>query len=112
MSVSSGWVAAGIAALVMLGTGSAAYTDVKSEVAVLDSQQRAIVTVEGKLDEYDAYLSREIDILKERTTKTESVQVSLKATQDRIDGTMREILNEMKDMNENIIKLGVKNGNK
>ena len=102
MGNKSGWAGVLVALLVLLGSGVAAYSDLKSEVAVLHTNVQGLKEDEEELDSYDIYLS------KERLTRTEAEQNSLRRTQEEIKFTMGELLKEMKQMNENIIRLGVK----
>jgi regulator of replication initiation timing len=104
----SAWVGVLIALLVLLGSGVTAYTDVKSEVAVLYANVHSLKEGGKELDTYDALLSQGVDNIKERLTRTEAEQNSLRRTQEEIKFTMGELLKEMKQMNENIIRLGVK----
>ena len=108
MGNKSGWAGALVALLVLLGSGVAAYSDLKSEVAVLHTNVQGLKEDEEELDSYDIYLSKGIDNIKERLTRTEAEQNSLRRTQEEIKFTMGELLKEMKQMNENIIRLGVK----
>ena len=98
MGNKSGWAGVLVALLVLLGSGVAAYSDLKSEVAVLHTNVQGLKEDEEELDSYDIYLSKGIDNIKERLTRT----------QEEIKFTMGELLKEMKQMNENIIRLGVK----
>ena len=108
MGNKSGWTGVLIAFLVLVGSGTAAYTDVKSDVAVLNANVYALKEDGRELDNYDAFLSGGVDNIKERLTRTEAEQNSLRRTQEEIKFTMGELLKEMKQMNENIIRLGVK----
>tara|TARA_R110000772_G_scaffold129472_1_gene237583 strand:- start:5922 stop:6260 length:339 start_codon:yes stop_codon:yes gene_type:complete len=99
------WVAAVVSVLILVGGGATAYSDLNA--SILEMQTRDIATQKqlGKLDEYDARISENVDELGDRMIRSESEQVSIKRTQERIEFTMNEMLKEMKQMNENIIRL-------
>lgn len=105
MGNKSAWAGVFIALLVLLGSGVAAYTDLKSEVAVLHTNVQSLKEDDKELDSYDVYLSKGVDDIKERLTRTEAEQNSLRRTQEEIKFTMGELLKELKQMNENIIRL-------
>ena len=99
------WVAAVVSVLLLVGSGSTAYSNLNS--SILEMQTRDIATQRqlDKLDEYDARISEDVDELGDRMIRSESEQASIKRTQERIEFTMNEMLKEMKQMNENIIRL-------
>ena len=99
------WVAIAVSVLILVGSGATAYSDLSA--SILEMRTRDIATQKqlGKLDEYDARISENVDELGDRMIRSESEQVSIKRTQERIEFTMSEMLKEMKQMNENIIRL-------
>lgn len=103
----SGWAGVLVALLVLLGSIATGYADVKSDVAVLNNKLESSKEKNKELDSYDAHLSNSLDGVKERLTRTESEQESIRRTQDEIRFTMNELLKEMRQMNENIIRMGV-----
>ena len=108
MGKGSGWAAVFVSMLLLLGGSVASYTSLKSEMAVLQEKAGAREDKDAELDSYDAYITSDIDKIKERLTRTEAAQEGIRKTQERLEFTMGEILKEMKKMNENIIRLGVK----
>lgn len=111
MTVSSGWVAAGVSILLIMGMGSAAYTDLKSDVAVVATKMEASITKHAELDRYDAQLSRESDGLEHRLTRSEATSESIIQNQVRIETTMTALLDKVTEMNNNLIRMGAVNGN-
>lgn len=96
MSVSVSYQAVGLllTSLLVCGGGVAAYVDVKSDIAV----------VETKLDAAKD-TQRQVDSNRESIVKTEARQEGIEKTQNRLERTMDEILKEMKLMNDNLIRL-------
>lgn len=96
MSVSVSYQAVGLllTSLLVCGGGVAAYVDVKSDIAV----------VETKLDAAQD-TKRQVDKNRESIVKTEARQEGIEKTQNRLERTMDEILKEMKLMNDNLIRL-------
>lgn len=103
------WVAATVAVLLLIGSGATAYSDLNSELASVLNSIETIERDVKDLDVYDAKLSENIDELDDRLIKSEAEQVGIKRTQDRIEATMKEMLQEIKGMREDIIKMGVRN---
>jgi uncharacterized protein (DUF3084 family) len=96
MSVSVSYQAVGLllTSLLVCGGGVAAYVDVKSDIAV----------VETKIDAAQD-TKRQVDKNRESIVKTEARQEGIEKTQNRLERTMDEILKEMKLMNDNLIRL-------
>ena len=105
------WVGAGLTALVLLGGGIAAYVDVKSDIAVVETKLDQNKEDKAELDKYDSYLQKQVDSHGDRLLKTEAKQEGIEKTQDRLERTMDEILKEMRSMNDNIIILTEKGKN-
>lgn len=110
MGKNSGWAAVLISVALLLSGGVASYVSLKSEMAVLQEKVYTRELKDVELDEYDAYLTKDVDSLGDRTTRIEAVQEGIRKNQERIEFTMGQMLSELKMMNENIIKLGVRNG--
>jgi septal ring factor EnvC (AmiA/AmiB activator) len=106
----SGWAGVLIALLVLLGSGTAAYSNVKSDIAVLNNKVEGVQEKDRELDSYDAHLSGDVGTLKDRLTRTEAEQQSIRRTQDEIKYALNELLKEIRQMNENMIRMGSKKG--
>ena len=96
------WVTMGAVALGYLVAGLIAFSTVTAKV---DRFEKDV----GDLDSYDAHLSEEIDEVSDRLIRQESEMSAVKSNQQELKYTMNEILKEMKQMNENIIRIGVSN---
>lgn len=96
MSVSVSYQAVGLllTSLLVCGGGVAAYVDVKSDIAVVETK------VDAAQD-----TKRQVDKNRESIVKTEARQEGIEKTQNRLERTMDEILKEMKLMNDNLIRL-------
>lgn len=99
------WVGAGLTSLVVIGGSIAAYVDVKSDIAVVETKLDQNKEDKKELDKYDSYLQKQLDEHGDRLLKTEAKQEGIEKTQDRLERTMDEILKEMRAMNDNIIIL-------
>ena len=104
----SGWAAVALSILLLLGGGVTSYSDLNSKMAVLQEKVKTRELKDIEMDGYDAYLTKDIDSLEDRTTRVEAAQEGIRKNQERIEFTMGQILSEMKLMNENIIRLGAK----
>lgn len=107
MSVNTGYQAAGLllTSLIVGGGGVAAYVDVKSDIAVVETKIDASKETKKALSDYDFSLQRQVDSNRESIVKTEARQEGIEKTQNRLERTMDEILKEMKLMNDNLIRL-------
>jgi predicted nuclease with TOPRIM domain len=99
------WVGVGLTSLVVIGGSIAAYVDVKSDIAVVETKLDQNKEDKKELDKYDSYLQKQLDEHGDRLLKTEAKQEGIEKTQDRLERTMDEILKEMRTMNDNIIIL-------
>jgi len=107
MSVSVSYQAVGLllTSLLVCGGGVAAYVDVKSDIAVVETKLDAARDNKKELSNYDSSLQRQVDNNRESIVKTEARQEGIEKTQNRLERTMDEILKEMKLMNDNLIRL-------
>lgn len=103
------WIAAVVSLLLLIGSGATAYSNLNSKIAENTIREQSLEKKVEDLDEYDARLSEELDDLNDRMIRSESNQESIRRTQERIEFTMNEMLKEMKQMNENIIRMGADN---
>lgn len=107
----SSWVSAVVALLILVGSGATAYSNLNSKLAGMG------VAVEGnsqeikELDNYDVHLTEKVDELKGDAIRTEAEMGSLQRATDKLDFTMGEMLKEMKRMNDNLIRMGVRDSN-
>ena len=101
----SSWVGVGISALLLLGGSVAAYVDVKSDIAIVETKVDGVRESGKELDKYDAYLQRQVDANKNEIIKGETKQEGYEKNQERLERTMDAVLIELKKMNENIVKL-------
>ena len=85
--------------------GVAAYVDIKSDIAVIETQVSIAKESGSKLDTYDAYLQKQSDDARNRIIQIEAQQQYVIATQVRLEQTMDKILIEMKAVNENVIRI-------
>lgn len=103
------WLASIIAALILIGGMATAYSDLNSKVLENTVLSRLSSEDIKYLDRYGVHLSGEINKLKGDAIRTDSEMGGLQRTTDRLEFTMKEILKEMKRMNENLIRMGAKN---
>ena len=108
INVSSSWVAAIVSTLVLLGSGGAAYSSMSSGLAVAVSKIENVEEVNREQDKYDAIRSEVIDSHGKLLVKNEVEQDALRKTQEDMKGIMSDMLSEMKQMNENLIRLEMK----
>ncbi len=96
MSVNVSHQAVGLllTSLLVCGGGVAAYVDVKSDIAVVETKIDAVKDTKQQVDKN-----------RESIVKTEARQEGIEKTQNRLERTMDEILKEMKLMNDNLIRL-------
>lgn len=99
------WAGTALTAIVVLGGNVAAYVDVKSDVAVIETKLEQNKEDKGELDKYDSYLQKQVDSHNNRLLKTEAKQEGIEKTQDRLERTMTEILKEIRSMNDNLIRI-------
>lgn len=99
------WVAAAVAVILMIGSGSTAYSNLSSSIVQIQTKELATQRQLDKLDEYDARLSDDVDGIGDRMIRSESEQASIKRTQERIEFTMSEMLKQMKQLNDTLIKM-------
>ena len=101
------WAASIIAGLLLVGAFTSVYSELNSRVlGNTVTVQRSVSDIKT-LDVYDEYLEGELSNLKGDIIRTESSMRNLQRTTDKLEGTMGEILKEIKHMNENLIRLGV-----
>ena len=99
------WVGAVVSIVLLVGSGATAYSNLNS--AIVDGQTRdelRQVQVD-KLDEYDARVSEDVDELGDKMIRLEADLNSTKRTIERLEFALNEILKEMKQMNENLIRM-------
>lgn len=105
MTNTSQWVGVVVASLMLSGASIAAYVDIKSDIAVIESRLISVKESETKLDEYDRFLQKQIDMASDNIIRIEAQQQYVVSTQVRLEQVMDKILVEMKSMNENVIRL-------
>lgn len=107
-STAPAWVGAAVSGLLLMGGAVAAYVDVKSDIAVVETKLDEAKESKKELDDYDAILQRQVDDNRRGLIKTEAKQESIAKNQERFERTMEEMLKEMKKLNENVLLLGAK----
>tara|TARA_B100001063_G_scaffold227047_1_gene237128 strand:+ start:11117 stop:11440 length:324 start_codon:yes stop_codon:yes gene_type:complete len=106
MDNKTGWISAVVACLVFASSGVGMYVDLKTDIAVGNTKYDAIKEDMEGLVTTDFLLKNKQEVIDDRLLKSEANVEGLEKTQDRLEGTMKEMLVELKTMNENIIKLG------
>lgn len=99
------WAGVGLTALLLLGGSIAAYVDVKGDIAKLQTEIVQSTKDRGELDTYDRFLQSQLREHGDRLLKSEAKQEGIEKTQERLERTMSDMLAEMKEMNENLIRM-------
>ena len=106
------WIAAIVAMLLLVGSGATAYSDLNSKVLKNTVRSERSVDDIKELDRYDVHLEGEIDSLKGSAIRTEVEMSTLQRATEELKFTMSELLNEMRRMNDNLIRMGASDGGK
>ena len=107
-STAPSWIGAAVSALLLLGGSIAAYVDIKSDIAILETKLGEAKESSKELDDYDAVLQRQVDDNRKGLIELDAKQGGITKDQERFERTLEEMLKEMKKLNENIILLGAK----
>lgn len=98
------WISATVAVLVVLGAISGTYSVINSKLDRALLTQESVLRDVAKLDEYDVYLERKLEALKEADIRSEVEVRVLKENTGKLESMMIEALNELKRMNEVLIR--------
>lgn len=104
------WIAAGVSLLLLAGGGATAYSDLHSDLAkikVIIERNKDDIT---ELDRYDIHLTENIDTLKGKSIRTESDMTNLQRTTEKLEATSKEMLKELRRMNDNLIRMSKDGG--
>lgn len=104
------WISAVVAVLVLLGAISGTYTVLSSNMERMIITQEMTVHSIRKLDDYDMYLERKIESLRENDIRREVEMRGMQKDTSKLDDLMNKVLSEMKRMNEILIRSEVANG--
>lgn len=102
----TGWISACIACLVFASSGVGMYVDLKTDIAVGNTKYEAVKEEMSKMATTDYVLRAKQEVIDDRLLKSEANVEGLEKTQDRLEGALKEVISELKEMNENLIKLG------
>lgn len=98
-----------VALLTLLSGGVAAYTDLTSDQATMETRIKHVEEDVGDLDNYDIHLTEVTDSLRGDAIRTEAGLGNLQRTTEKLDATMSEMLKEIRRLNDNFIRSGISN---
>lgn len=104
------WVAAIVSVLILVGGGATAYSDLNTGLTKVNGLAERNREDIQELDRYDVHLTESVDTLKGNSIRTQTEMSNLQRTTEKLDFTMGELLKEMKRMNDNLIRMGAKDG--